>query len=141
MTRLLIVLMLITPVTVVAQTASIFGVVEDPSKAVIPGVQVTLEHLETGLKRTAVSGDSGAFVFQGVQPGKVRITVELPGFRKWVREMEIGSGGARITAVLEVASVATTVEVSVAQLPMVSSSAASVAIVTRSGTQSTAGTA
>lgn len=141
MTRLLIVLMLITPVTVVAQTASIFGVVEDPSKAVIPGVQVTLEHLETGLKRTAVSGDSGAFVFQGVQPGKVRITVELPGFRKWVREMEIGSGGARITAVLEVASVATTVEVSVAQLPMVSSSAASVAIVTRSGTQSTAGAA
>jgi Ca-activated chloride channel homolog len=141
MTRLLIVLMLITPVTVVAQTASIFGVVEDPSKAVIPGVQVTLEHLETGLKRTAVSGDSGAFVFQGVQPGKVRITVELPGFRKWVREMEIGSGGARITAVLEVASVATTVEVSVAQLPMVSSSAASIGIVTRSGTQSTAGAA
>lgn len=139
MSRLLIVLVLLAPMTVVPQTASIFGVVEDSSKALVPGAQVTLEQLETGLKRTTVSDESGAFVFQGVSLGKVRVTVEVPGFNKWVRDLEIGSAGTRITAVLGVAAVATTVEVSVAQPSILSSSSASVGIVTRSGTQSQSG--
>ena len=134
MKRLLIAMLLLIPVSVVAQSPSITGTVVDASNALIPGAQVTVEYLDTGRMTTTVSDDSGRFVFPGVAPGKVRITVTLPGFKNWAREVEIGSQGLRISAVLELGAVATTVEVTTSVLSGVSASMSSVGIVTRSGT-------
>ena len=43
-------------------TATISGVVRDTSGALVPGVSVTVKHVEQGLTRTAQSNESGAYV-------------------------------------------------------------------------------
>src|SRR5438309_1145792 len=42
-------------------TATILGVVRDTTGALVPGVSITVKHIDTGLTRTAISGESGGF--------------------------------------------------------------------------------
>ena len=49
--------------------ASITGVVSDPTGAVIPGVQVTLENPETGVAYKTTTNDSGSYRINEVKPG------------------------------------------------------------------------
>jgi hypothetical protein len=64
--------------------ASLSGTVLDPSKAIIPGATVTALNVNTGVAVTTVSNDSGVYMFQSLQPGTYRISVEQPGFKKLV---------------------------------------------------------
>lgn len=47
-------------------TAAILGVVKDSSGAVVPGVSLTAQHVETGQVRTAVSGGDGSYRFSAL---------------------------------------------------------------------------
>jgi outer membrane receptor protein involved in Fe transport len=63
------------------------GTVTDQTGAVLPGVSVTLENADTGATRVAVTNERGYYTFPPVDPGRnFRLTVELSGFKKEVRE-------------------------------------------------------
>src|SRR5437773_12247055 len=66
-------------------TGTISGVVRDISGAVIPGVMVTAKHTESGLTRTALTNETGAYSVQFLPVGAYEITAELAGFKQQVR--------------------------------------------------------
>jgi hypothetical protein len=67
-------------------TATLYGVVEDPSGGVLPGVTITAHHVETGLKRETVTGAAGAFTLPRLPVGSYEVRAELAGFRTLVRK-------------------------------------------------------
>ncbi|MBI4477881.1 MAG: carboxypeptidase regulatory-like domain-containing protein, partial [Acidobacteria bacterium] len=66
-------------------TGTVTGTVKDESGAVIPGATVTLRNLDTSDVKTLVTDSSGVYVFPLLLVGHYEVTVELPGFRKFVR--------------------------------------------------------
>ena len=66
-------------------TGQIGGSVVDPSKDVIPGAAIVLQHEGTGEARTATTNAEGQFVFAALVPGTYRVTVEREGFRSFVQ--------------------------------------------------------
>src|SRR5688572_19088985 len=123
---LLVSTLLILELVALAQTASVRGTVVDQSQALIPGVTVQLEHLDRGEKLTTVTDDSGRFAFLGVSPGNVRITATLPGFQIRTINLGVGATGAVVNLTLDIASVATQVEVTVSSPAYMTTSSASV---------------
>ncbi|MBI4472761.1 MAG: carboxypeptidase regulatory-like domain-containing protein, partial [Acidobacteria bacterium] len=70
-------------------TTSIRGTVLDPTNAVIPGVNVTLENVGTGAVRTAITDDTGSYQILQVPPGSYRIRAELSGFKTVVQQVQL----------------------------------------------------
>ncbi len=66
--------------------ASIIGRVTDPTGAVITGARVVATNVETGLAARTVTNESGHYVMPGLAPGRYRVEVEFPGFKKHVRD-------------------------------------------------------
>lgn len=70
-----------------AQTAAtLTGTVGDASGAALPGVQLTLRNVATGLARASTSGGEGRFVFAAIPAGEYDLRAELSGFRPLVRQ-------------------------------------------------------
>src|SRR5262245_34153726 len=65
---------------------TITGTVRDASKGVVPGATVTVSNTEMGSSFTAVSNDVGSFEVPYLIAGTYTVTVELQGFRKYVRK-------------------------------------------------------
>lgn len=65
---------------------TITGTVRDDSGAVVPGADVAVSNEQTGLNRTGVSNDQGAFRFAALPVGLYSLSVELVGFKKAVVE-------------------------------------------------------
>src|SRR5271155_3798039 len=63
---------------------AIRGTVYDPSGAVIPGATVTAKERATGLTRSAVSGDDGAYVIPELPAGTDDVTSKVTGFETFV---------------------------------------------------------
>src|SRR3989442_9038079 len=63
-------------------TADLVGTIKDSSGAVVPGVTVALTNEATGLRRLTTTSAGGSYSFTSLQPGRYRLTAELPGFRK-----------------------------------------------------------
>jgi len=61
-------------------TATLNGLVRDPSGAVIPRATVTLHNTDTGTDREGLTNDSGLYVFVSVQPGEYALKVTKDGF-------------------------------------------------------------
>jgi hypothetical protein len=104
----------LAPVTASAQTtAQISGRVTDASGAVVPGVDVTLTNVDTGVARYAVSNETGAYAFPSLNPGPYRLQAALQGFRTFARSDIVLQVGANlvIDPVLEAGQLAETVEV------------------------------
>src|SRR5437773_510386 len=66
-------------------TASVSGSVKDPSGAVLPGVEVTMTQTDTGLKRSAVTNETGSYTLTNLPVGPYRLEAGLPGFRSYVQ--------------------------------------------------------
>jgi hypothetical protein len=60
--------------------ATLGGVVEDKSGAVIPHVAVKVTNVETGTERHATTNDVGLFSVPGLTPGRYSVHVEHSGF-------------------------------------------------------------
>ena len=60
---------------------SIVGVVSDSSKAILPGVSITITNKETNRIFTTTSDDSGKFFARDLDPGRYSVKFELPGFK------------------------------------------------------------
>ena len=61
-------------------TATLNGVVRDPSGAVLPQATVTLHNTDTGTERESRTNDSGLYVFVSVPPGEYVLKVAKDGF-------------------------------------------------------------
>jgi hypothetical protein len=68
------------------QTVSgrITGTITDPSGGGVPGAEITLTNLATGVTRTTTSGSSGAYILESVLPGTYSLQVRKAGFKKYV---------------------------------------------------------
>src|SRR5215510_5239891 len=80
-------LVLSTP-SVFAQTdrGTVTGTVADPTNAVIPGANVTATNTQTTLKYETISTETGNFTLTQLPGGTYELVVELPGFKKYVRQ-------------------------------------------------------
>jgi hypothetical protein len=61
-------------------TATLTGVVTDPSGAVVPNANVTVHSLATGLDRVLVTDGAGIYVAPSLQPGDYKVSVTAAGF-------------------------------------------------------------
>jgi hypothetical protein len=75
-------------------SASSSGIVQDPTKALIPGVTVTATNLDTGVTATSTTNASGRYAFPGMRPGIYTMTASLSGF-KTNTVSNIGIGAAQ----------------------------------------------
>src|SRR5437870_5839771 len=66
-------------------TATISGVVHDSTGAVLPGVTITIKHVDSGLTRTVVTSEQGGYIAPLLPVGPYEITALLPGFKQQVR--------------------------------------------------------
>jgi len=60
-------------------SATISGSVKDQTAAVLPGVDVSVKSLETGLTRSTVTGEDGAYSIPGLPPGRYEARASLEG--------------------------------------------------------------
>lgn len=66
-------------------TASLGGTVTDASGAVIPGAKVTARNTDTGMTKSVSTGVDGAYLFPALPVGHYNLTVEKPGFTRYVQ--------------------------------------------------------
>ena len=126
---LAIAVFLLSAIPVVAQetTASISGVVTDPSGAALPGVSVEAVN-NRGQRYTATTDSSGRYRFPSVQPGTYTVTATIAGMEptalKNLRVTLSGATGADLK--MRIGAVAETLTVT-AEAPIVNLSSSSVA--------------
>jgi Carboxypeptidase regulatory-like domain/TonB dependent receptor/TonB-dependent Receptor Plug Domain len=74
------------------QLATVSGAITDPTRAVVPGVSVTIVSQGIGLKRSALTDAAGEYRFAGLPIGNYSLRIEKPGFQSQVRErLELNS--------------------------------------------------
>ena len=114
---LLLAFMLI-PAAVWAQiaTAELNGRVTDSSGAVLPGATVTATQTATGLVRSVVTDENGAYLISNLPTGPYRLEIALSGFRSYVQTGLVLQVGATptVNAALELGSLEETVTVEAA---------------------------
>lgn len=105
-----------------ANLGIIEGTIQDATGAVLPGATVTLLNTGTGASRTVATDEDGRFRAPLLPLGNYTITVEMPGFKRLIREGVTLAVGETITLSLttEVAAVEETVTV-VADAPVIES--------------------
>jgi outer membrane receptor protein involved in Fe transport len=76
--------MLAAPSYLLAQEryGAIAGAVTDTSPAPVPGATVTATNKTTGATRTVVTTADGSYRVPDLDPGRYKVTVELPGFQR-----------------------------------------------------------
>src|SRR6476469_2382649 len=76
--------------------AGVSGVVSDPSAGSVPGVLVTATNTQTGVAKTATTNASGYYNIENLAIGAYRLTIQHPGFRKYIRENLTLTTGQRL---------------------------------------------
>jgi len=107
---------------------SITGVVQDPSQARMPGVSVTAINTATGVRTPTLSNETGAYNFPNLAVGPYELEATLPSFRKArVANIDLRSNQTlRYNLTMEIANVATSVEVTIDAREMLAVSSSSV---------------
>src|SRR6266851_8364325 len=67
-------------------TGGLTGAVTDPAGAVVPGAELKLTNLDTNDARRQTTNEIGVYTFTALPPGRYRLEVEHPGFKKFVQE-------------------------------------------------------
>lgn len=101
------------PLLAQSPQASITGILTDPQGAFIPSTTISARNLATGVVTTAVSNDSGLYQLRALPIGSYVITVEQPGFKRYVREGLVLTTGQNLelSIQLEIGSTTETVNV------------------------------
>src|SRR5437867_4454423 len=104
-------------------TATILGVVRDTTGALVPGVNITVKHVDSGLTRTVLTGENGGYTVQLLPVGPYEISTSMPGFKQEVRRginlvvgqqavidltLEVGANAEQVTVSEEAPLVNTT---------------------------------
>ena len=69
-----------------AVSGTLLGNITDSSGAAVPGATITATEMETSVGRTAVSNETGRYIFSSLVNGRYIVTAELQGFKKVVRQ-------------------------------------------------------
>src|SRR5258706_11048655 len=77
---LALILLHASPVCAQRASASLNGIVTDPTAAVVDEATITLTAVDTGVVRTTISNRSGAYVFVNVVPTIYTLNVAKEGF-------------------------------------------------------------
>ncbi|MDZ4799635.1 MAG: carboxypeptidase-like regulatory domain-containing protein [Bryobacteraceae bacterium] len=77
--------------------ARLQGLVTDASQAVVAGAEVTLKNEGTSITATTRTNENGQYLFDFVVAGDYTVTVERPGFRKYVQRKILVQSRADIT--------------------------------------------
>src|SRR5436190_8623890 len=121
-------LLLYTPRSLSAQVSSgtIVGTTRDTSGAIVPGANVTVKAVETGLTRMVVAGELGAYTISALPVGTYDLEASVAGFKTEVRKGIGVTVGATVTVdfTLSVGAAAEEVIVS-AEAPQVNTTDAS----------------
>src|SRR5437016_3494906 len=91
-------------------TASLTGLVTDPTGAAVAGAAVTAKNRATNVDTSATTDSSGYYTFPSLPVGSYTLTVEVQGFKKTVQEnvaLEVGQK-ARIDFALSVGTIGET---------------------------------
>ena len=96
-----------------AGTGTLVGTITDNSGAVMSGVKVSVVNTETSFTSETVTSAEGAYQVPYLAPGTYRITIESPGFKRYLREgVQIRTGEVpRIDVQLEVGAVSESIRV------------------------------
>jgi hypothetical protein len=74
------------PVFGQGNTATIRGIVQDPTGGVLPGATITLTNTATSTVQTTVSDGRGQYLVAGLFPGTYDMKVEMDGFKTYERK-------------------------------------------------------
>jgi Carboxypeptidase regulatory-like domain len=112
----LVCLFALTPTALFSQAAnsgSIAGTVLDAQGAAVTGASVTITDTSTNIERTAVTNETGRYVFVDVPPGTYNVAVSKTGFRVAKLPKQVVSVGLALTlnVSLEVGAVTESIEV------------------------------
>ena len=94
--------------------ATLTGIVTDAQGAVVPGAKIQAIHAETSAKFNAEASAEGNYTMPFLTPGMYVVTVETPGFKKYVQENVTLNANQHVTLDirLEVGSISDSVTVS-----------------------------
>ncbi|PWU06752.1 MAG: TonB-dependent receptor [Terriglobia bacterium] len=73
-------------------TASLTGLVQDPSQSAVANAKVTITQKETGVQRTVMTDQSGSYFFPVLPIGGYDITVEVSGFQRAAAAITLETG-------------------------------------------------
>lgn len=120
-------LVLLTAASSLAQrtTATLFGQVQDPSGAGVPGAKVSLMHEETNARYMAETDAAGGFTFMFLPRGTYRMEVEAQGFKSFSQSGLVLEAGQQLrhSVVLEVGALTERLTVT-AEAPLVENATA-----------------
>lgn len=81
----MVALCLLRPAAAQTFTSSISGTVTDPSGAVVPGVQLQLQNVNTKDVRVATTDAKGFYTFPNLLPGTYEVSATGTGFQKYIK--------------------------------------------------------
>ncbi len=86
LTAIVLSFILLAPVGAHAQSflASVSGIVNDPTGAVVPSVKVVATDTARGVSFTTTSNQDGVYIINNLIPSSYRVTVEAAGFQTYV---------------------------------------------------------
>ncbi len=110
-------------------SATLSGVVSDPSQAAVPGASVSAMHVETRREFKTKTGENGRYIFLTLPVGRYEISVQTSGFKTLRRlaELTVNQVG-NLNLTLEIGQLSEVVDVT-AQAPLVNATNATVGTV------------
>lgn len=96
-----------------ASAATIAGIVQDSTGAVLPNVTVSVTNTDRNTSQLTRTNEGGWYVLPALNPGNYAVAAELPGFRRFIRDGVVIQVDqvARIDIRLGLGSVEETIEV------------------------------
>ena len=91
---------------------TILGRVVDNAGAVMPGVEVKAANVSTNVTAVVVTNSAGSYNIPFLPPGSYRVTAEITGFKKFVRDgVEVSvSESVEVNIAMQVGAVTESVE-------------------------------
>ncbi len=108
-------------------TATLTGIITDPTRANLVGAMVTLNNEATGVAGKSNANNQGEYTFPLLQPGRYRLTVTAQGFKPYARSGIVLESArvSRIDVGMELGAVSEAVEVT-ASTPLLESESSTV---------------
>ncbi len=108
------------PLLAQENVGTVTGAVRDETGGVVPGAEVSITNVGTGIVTDTITSDAGIYAFNSVAIGEYRLTATMPGFRTLEQSgLRVVSGEVlTVDVTLSVGDVAETVEV-MATLPTI----------------------
>ena len=68
------------PLLAQENVGTVTGAIRDESGGVVPGAEVSITNVATGIVTDTITSDAGIYAFNSVAIGEYRLTTTMPGF-------------------------------------------------------------